>query len=207
MVVLLVAGTFAGCAGADRTSDEESERRVVGEPPSESDDPFEVMKTPEEERRAERSGYIGERGEETESKESASEAADSPDRADSPSESAESPSKSSESSGESERTTAEVSEAEPTAEQTPDEPPAPSEHRCFSCVRICPVDADDGDTKTACGDRQRDVVCGWGVHEERSRAKKLARAECDGAVDLAGQMDQWSEIKGGCPPASCRSPD
>lgn len=183
--VLVVVAMASGCAGADRASEGDDEREIVGQPPSESDDPFEVMKTPKEAQRAGRTGYIGDEESEDESSSSESSAESNTEEGAGP-------------------RAAEASEAEPTSEQRPDQPPPPSEFRCFSCVRICPVAANG--EGTTCGNTDRDVVCGWGVHEDRERAEELARAECDGAVDLAGQMDQWSRIEGSCPPASCQSP-
>lgn len=159
-VVGAVAWMAAGCSTGEPVTEEDDDREVVGRPPSQSDDPFEIMQTPAEARRAASSGYIGE--------------------------------------GEAAR----ASEAKP-EEEKPDRRAGPSEVRCFSCVRICPVD--DGGGTEGCGERDRDVICGWGVHGDRQRAGELARAECNGALEMAREMGQWRRIEGGCPPASCRS--
>lgn len=80
-------------------------------------------------------------------------------------------------------------------------PPA-GKNRCHACVRICPM-RDGGGAEC---EGERDVICGWGVHADPEMARQLARAECNGALEMAREMDQWSRIEGECPPAECRSP-
>lgn len=178
--LLLAAG--AACAGTQNADgDEESETEVVGAPPSESEDPFRVAETPERAERAESSGYIGdEKTEEGGEDETADDSSEQPSDSDS--------------------VAVRASEADPSEDEA-DPPPSASETRCFSCVRICPI-AEGGDATCEGGDR--DVICGWGVHDNPEKARELARAECDGALDMARQTEQWSRIEGECPPAECR---
>lgn len=68
--------------------------------------------------------------------------------------------------------------------------------RCFSCVKICPIEGD-------CASAKKDVICGWGAHSTRDQAARLARAECDATLDMARQMPVWSRIEGSCPAATC----
>ncbi len=70
--------------------------------------------------------------------------------------------------------------------------------RCFSCVKVCPVEA--GETKCP---QKDDIICGWGVHPQPDTAGQLAQAECDGALDLVRESPRWSRIEGACPPPSC----
>ncbi len=69
--------------------------------------------------------------------------------------------------------------------------------QCFSCVRVCPAEGD-------CERAKDDVICGWGVHDDEAQASRLAKAECDAALDMARQMPVWSDIAGQCPAATCR---
>jgi hypothetical protein len=71
--------------------------------------------------------------------------------------------------------------------------------RCFSCVKICPVEG-------GCDEAKRDVICGWGAHSTREQASKMARGECNATLDMARQMPVWSRIDGECPAATCRRP-
>lgn len=177
IAAVVFVAAWLGCGGAqNRGSD--SEEAVVGEPPSEHEDPFRVMNTPEEAERASSSGYIGSK--ET-PEESEAEPTDTP--------------------------AVEASEAEPPAEEREERPPSgPEAVRCFSCVRICPIgESPRGESSADCGaESRRDVICGWGVHEERETAEELARAECDGALDMAREMKTWSRIEGACPSAKCQ---
>lgn len=75
-------------------------------------------------------------------------------------------------------------------------------YQCFSCVRLCPID-DQGDAAN-CANAKEDTICGWGVDADAGRAGRLARAECNGALDMAREMPNWSRIEGECPPATCR---
>jgi hypothetical protein len=79
--------------------------------------------------------------------------------------------------------------------------PAPPEvERCFSCVRICP----EGVSVAECEEREDELICGWGSDRDRQQARRLARAQCDGALDMSRRMGRFSEIEGSCPPAACR---
>lgn len=69
--------------------------------------------------------------------------------------------------------------------------------RCFSCVKICPVDG-------SCASSKQDVICGWGTHSTREQASRMARAECNAMLDLTRKMPVWSRIDGECPSATCR---
>jgi hypothetical protein len=90
-----------------------------------------------------------------------------------------------------------ASEAEKTrAAEASEQDKQPRGVRCFSCVRICPIEGD-------CASAKKDVICGWGTHSTRSQAARLARAECDATLDMARQMPVWSRIEGSCPPATC----
>ena len=102
---------------------------------------------------------------------------------------------------------AKASEATPSDEKKRDRAPEkPGAIQCFSCVRICPLSSSGSDTSPTvdCEGAERDVICGWGVHRKEGKAGKLARAECDGALQMARRMKTWSRIEGSCPPASCR---
>lgn len=168
-VVIAAVGQLA-CGGAQNT--EESSDEVIGEPPSETADPFRIMNTPEEASPASATGYIA-------------------------------PEESDEEADEESQVAMKASEAEPSErEKEAHEPEEAGEVQCFSCVRICPVDA--GSSSADCSGKKRDVICGWGVHAERSAAERLARAECDGALDMARQTKTWKRIEGRCPPASCK---
>lgn len=72
---------------------------------------------------------------------------------------------------------------------------------CFSCVRICPVSSDG---QTRCSDDADDLICGWGSHPDREEARITAEAHCDATLDMARQMQTYSEISGQCPVATCR---
>lgn len=78
--------------------------------------------------------------------------------------------------------------------------PVDGEERCFSCVRVCP----DTLTVAECEERNEELICGWGVDEDRQRARRMARAQCDAALNMSRQMRRYSEIEGDCPPAACR---
>lgn len=95
--------------------------------------------------------------------------------------------------------------AEPAQPQEPPpEPKGPEEHQCFSCVRLCPTNDKGKLVDGECAASGEDVICGWGVHPDRSAARRMARAECDGALDLTREMPTWSTIGGKCPAATCR---
>lgn len=177
IAAVVFVAAWLGCGGAQNRGGD-SEEAVVGEPPSEQDDPFRIMNTPEEAERASSSGYIG-------SKEAPEDSDAEP----------------------SDASAVEASEAEPPAEEREERPPSrPDAVRCFSCVRICPIgEASRSESSAECGaESNRDVICGWGVHEERETAEELARAECDGALDMAREMKTWSRIDGACPSAKCQ---
>jgi hypothetical protein len=78
--------------------------------------------------------------------------------------------------------------------------PAKELPQCFSCVRICPIT----DLSPDCSESREDVICGWGAGEDEDAARKLARAECNAALDMAREMPRFSSIDGSCPVASCR---
>lgn len=89
------------------------------------------------------------------------------------------------------------------ARAEPDEPepaPPPDVHRCFSCVRVCPL----SDQTADCSASAEDIICGWGTSPEREDARLMAQGECDATLDMARQMPRWSRIEGSCPEASCR---
>ena len=100
-------------------------------------------------------------------------------------------------------------EAEPTPTNTP--PRAQGEraasgdkspdlpHKCFSCVRICPLSDRSGD----CSQSREDVICGWGTSPTETEAQRVARAECDATLDMAREMPRFSRIEGACPEARC----
>jgi hypothetical protein len=159
--LMLSATLLVSCqsSGADQQKDDQ---RVVGSPPSEEDDPFRIIQTPEDAEEAPSKGTIGE--------ETGDQAAAEP--------------------------------AEP--QEPPPEPAEPDEHQCFSCVRLCPTNDEGKLVDGECAASGEDVICGWGVHPERDAAQKMARAECDGALDLTREMPTWSTIEGECPAATCR---
>jgi hypothetical protein len=181
--VAMFVAAGAACAGARDTDHAgESESEIVGAPPSESEDPVQVAETPEGAERAESSGSIGV----DEQPEGEADGTNGDPSEPSPSDSV----------------AVRASEAAPSGDET-DPPASESESRCFSCVRICSLEGDDG---AACEGGDRDVICGWGVHDRAEKARKMARAECDGALDIARQTEQWSRIEGECPPPECRDP-
>ena len=165
-----------GCGSSGKEA--RGEEKVIGAPPSEGEDPFQMMTTPEDASEVSSSGYIGpEEGDEQEDEK--------------------------EGSPEDEPVAVEASRAKPEDGAT-EPPPKPegSGVRCFSCVRICPVD--EASRGAECAGGERDVICGWGVHGREADAARLAKAECDGALDMARRMKTWSRIEGECPPATCR---
>ncbi len=173
----LVFGGLVAACGSAQTADEEADESMVGKPPSETDDAYHVVQMPEEAVEAESSGYIGpEEGEGDDPSDESEEASEKGVRA---------------------------AEADPPDEA--DRRAAPDGGmQCFSCVRICPLSEASGDAD--CSGGERDVICGWGVHSERSSARQLAVAECNGALDLARETRQWSQIEGECPSPQCRPP-
>ena len=94
----------------------------------------------------------------------------------------------------------EASDASPAAQSegsTTAEPERERPFRCFSCVKICPVDG-------GCESAKQDVICGWGTHSTREQASRMARAECNAMLELTRKMPVWSRIDGECPTATCR---
>ena len=169
LTIALIGGLIA-CGG--KQTPEDSDDEVIGKPPSETDDPFVIMRMPEDALRAETSGYIG-----PEEGEGASETEEEAVRA---------------------------SKAEPPENEKKSHEPPPDEKgiQCFSCVRICPLS--EGADGVDCGEKERDVICGWGVHSDEASARELATAECNGALDMARRMKTWSRIEGECPAPTCR---
>jgi hypothetical protein len=161
--LLLCVAPLGSCqsSGAEQQKDDQS---VVGSPPSEEDDPFRIIQTPEDAEEAPSKGTIGE------DEDSGDQAATKP--------------------------------AEP--QEPPPEPAEPDEHQCFSCVRLCPTTDEGNLVDGECAASGEDVICGWGVHPKRDAARKMARAECNGALDLTRKMPTWSMIEGKCPAARCR---
>ncbi|MFB6262382.1 MAG: hypothetical protein ABEL76_01970 [Bradymonadaceae bacterium] len=163
-----------GATGCSTGGSQTKENEMVGQPPSEQEDPFKVMRELERAEPASSSGVIGS-GEGTSDRSSGTIAPegkeDEPQRAE---------------------------ETKPSRAQRERAPRASEGHRCFSCVRICPTDAE------SCEKDASDVICGWGVHSDRKTARRAARAECRGALDLARQTDKWSRIEGDCPEPTCR---
>jgi hypothetical protein len=94
-----------------------------------------------------------------------------------------------------------VARVEP-ARPTDVTPPVPGDEvrQCFACVRICPI----SDLSPDCSESQEDMICGWGAGADEEAARKLARAECNAALDMAREMPRWSSIDGSCPVATCR---
>jgi hypothetical protein len=66
---------------------------------------------------------------------------------------------------------------------------------CFSCVKICPLD------DMNCPNQ--DVLCGWARAEDVNAARALARAECEGSLEMTQQMPPWKGITGHCPAPTC----
>jgi len=95
-----------------------------------------------------------------------------------------------------------VEEREPPGGRIPVPPPEASgpAYQCYSCVKICP----NSDPTSDCRRSKEDLICGWGAGEERDAAVKLARAECDAALDMVRETPRFSRIEGSCPPAVCR---
>lgn len=168
-----------GCSSSNKET--RGDDRVIGEPPDQNEDPFQLMSTPDDASSTSSSGYIG------------------------PDEEAEEEQEADKESPETDESVAvETTRAEPeaTERKLPPKPEAGKGVRCFSCVRICPIET--AGRGADCSGDERDVICGWGVHETKADASRLARAECDGALDMARRMKTWSRIDGECPAATCR---
>lgn len=200
LLVLSLAMLLTSCSSGDaaRKNSSESEE-LIGAPPSKDQDPFASQTLPPESARAPTSGVM-----DIQTSEELPE-----DRSQTPRPALAQPaSPSREHVEEAAREAASSSYAAkemPTTE-TPEEvevvtPQVPEEdvYRCFSCVRICPVSDASGD----CSDSKEDMICGWGTAMNASDATKLARAQCDAALDMAREMPRFSRIDGGCPVASC----
>jgi hypothetical protein len=189
----MVGVGLAGC-GSRQNTDEETDEEVVGKPPSKTDDPYYVMNMPEEAESAESSGYIGGTDEEGEVGKATGKSDDT---------SSEEPTDDEQANSEPVR----VSKAEPPDDQQREKRDEMSERRgvqCYSCVRICPLTGGSGGSPD-CSNGERDVICGWGMHSDKTSARELAAAECNGALEMAREMKQWSRIEGECPPPTCRS--
>ncbi len=219
--VWMVGVGLTGC-GSTQNTDEEAEQEVVGKPPSKTDDPYYVMNMPEEAESAESSGYIGseknESGEEPETVDEPGAASGSTSEAEPTREGDTKTADGSDSEtkdisgsvsnqGKDDSKPVRVSKAEPPEKKRREKRDEMSEGRgvqCYSCVRICPLtEKGGGDPDCSAGDR--DVICGWGMHSEKTSARELAAAECNGALEMARDMKQWSRIEGECPPPTCRS--
>ncbi len=210
--VWMVGVGLSGC-GSTQSTDEEVEREVVGKPPSKTDDPYYVMNMPEEAETAESSGYIGAaengRGADTESGSATvgtSESDGDTDTRHDPESESDAVSKAEPEDGAADSEPVRVSKAEPPDNKRREKRDEMSEGRgvqCHSCIRICPLTDRGGDPDCSAG--ERDVICGWGMHSEKKSARELAAAECNGALEMAREMKQWSRIEGECPPPTCRS--
>ncbi|MGM0555081.1 MAG: hypothetical protein ACQEVA_01770 [Myxococcota bacterium] len=219
IVVLTVAwlswAPTSGCATSDSTSSGD-EDEFVGQPPSPEDDPFSVRGDVRAEAvSATPQGAISEEDFEEPTPRDDLEAnpdewdealgsakGEEPDEQE-PQVEASKPDAESEPEPESQPEPESKPEPEPLASRTPPESspkaqdaPEPSGVRCFSCVKICPLEGD-------CASAKKDVICGWGTHSTRDQAARLARAECDATLDMARQMPVWSRIEGSCPAATC----
>ncbi|MFB6351617.1 MAG: hypothetical protein ABEN55_02940 [Bradymonadaceae bacterium] len=244
VLTIAAIGGLVACGGK-QTPKKSGDDEVIGKPPSETDDPFEIMRTPEDAQKAASSGYIGpekdgkgdQTGEDDENRKGADReksARTSESGEDSPDDGAETTVSSkkagdgkkeessdqadtstgasekaapSDESGDESPEAVRASKAEPPADQKKAHEPETDEGvQCFSCVRICPVSSGSGEAGGAadCGGNERDVICGWGVHSEKASARRLATAECNGALDMARRMKTWSRIEGKCPEPTCR---
>lgn len=175
LLLVVLAALMAACA-TEETSRPDDE--LIGAPPPPEEDPFAVAYTPEEAVPVEATGTIG-----------PDEPAPDQPAPDEPAPDQPAP---------DQPAATQPAAAKPSPPS--DEPTAPStKHRCFSCVRICPLEGD-------CAEAKQDVICGWGTGDAADDAERLARAECDAALDMARQMPVWSRIEGSCPPPTCRGP-
>lgn len=192
VVLFLAIATMAiACSTTSQQSNDSDGEKVIGKPPPAEEDPFFVTSEPGSAVPVAPSGRIGEEGDDDPDQ---ADPSDEPDRADAAIE-----------ADEPDEPKAEQPDA--VASRAPDDSPErsarsegteqPDAPQCFSCVRICPVEGD-------CDRAKDDVICGWGVHDDQAQASRVAKAECDAALDMARQMPVWSEIAGQCPAATCR---
>jgi hypothetical protein len=183
LTVLMLASLGLSACTTPKPSGASQDDRVVGRPPAPDDDPFFRFTLPAEAAPAAHSGVIGDPGPLEPEPASAPIVAPEPDRP---------------------ATKEPVAVAAPRPEPAPVPEPRiqtpPRQPACFSCVRICPV----GASVEACEAAPENLICGWGTDESPAEARKMAHAQCEGALDLARQMPTYSRIEGACPQATCR---
>jgi len=193
---LAVSCLAAGCSTSKPKSDNAD--HIVGTPPKPKEDPFFFVAMPADAVPAQSSGTIGSDGDEKDKKPEKPENTEEvkkPEKAEKPERSEKAP----DADADHPKAHAEVGARVEPASPEKKPPPSHEVNQCFSCVKICPLDADPG---TCPGNE--DVICGWGAGPDVEVAKTRATAECDGALDMARDMPRWSRIEGDCPIASCR---
>lgn len=191
LVGILLVGFSAGCSTQSQAK-EQTNDEVIGRPPPADEDPFFVKSMPGEAVPVASSGKIEEEAEQ--------DAAAEPDKA--PHDTTQTHDTTQAAKPEHSPDAGEPDAIDSDRAAAKAEPSAPrsrpvDQPQCFSCVRICPAEGD-------CDAAKEDVICGWGVHDERIEARRMAKAECDATLDMARQMPVWSEIAGECPVATCR---
>lgn len=199
LCVCLLLSILVGCSSSDAArKDDSSGDELIGAPPSRDRDPFASQALPPESARAPTSGRMDidpsslpEDRSLTPRPATAQPAAPSKEHVE-------------EAERESSRPPSSAVVTPPPAVEDPEVTASPSPrgtppHRCFSCVRICPATDTTGD----CSDSKEDMICGWGTALDEYEATKLARAQCDAALDMAREMPRFSRIDGACPVASC----
>lgn len=104
-----------GCSSSDEQR--KDDEQVIGAPPSDTDDPFDVVRMPESARQAAKSGVIGEEDGESSVEEKQESL---------------------------EKLAKRAEDAEPNEETFPEA--ESEEHRCFACVKICPESGEGTET-------------------------------------------------------------